>query len=152
MREIPPTAGLPLRLRDLLAREPQPLEEGLKHFLGVPRLRVECSGTAALVVSLTALKRRSARRRVIVPAYTCPLVAFAVLHCGLVPVPCDVRAGDFQFDLGQLSGLCDRNTLALIPTHLGGRVAEVAPVQDTARRHGAAVIEDAPGARRISPR
>ena len=143
MREVPPTAGLPLRWRDLLAPEPQALEEGLKHFLGTPRLRVECSGTAALVVALTALKRRSARRRVIVPAYTCPLVAMAVLHCDLVPVPCDVRPSDFQFDLGQLAALCDGNTLALIPTHLGGRVAEIAPVHDAAVRHGAAVIEDA---------
>ena len=143
MREVPPTAGLPLRWRDFLARGPQALEEGLKLFLGAPRLRIECSGTAALVVALTALKRRSARRRVIVPAYTCPLVAMAVLHCGLLPVPCDLRPGDFQFDLGQLERLCDAGTLAVIPTHLGGRIAEIAPVHDIARRHGAAVIEDA---------
>jgi dTDP-4-amino-4,6-dideoxygalactose transaminase len=127
----------------LLAAGPQSLEEGLADFLGGPRLRVECSGTAALVVALTALKRRSARRRVIVPAYTCPLVAMAILHCGLIPVPCDVRSGDFQFDPGPLAGLCDEETLAVIPTHLGGRVADLEPVREAARRRGVAVIEDA---------
>jgi dTDP-4-amino-4,6-dideoxygalactose transaminase len=143
MREVPPTAGLPLRWRDLLAREPKSLEESLARFLGVQHLRVECSGTAALVIALTALKRNSARRRVILPAYTCPLVAMAVLRCGLVPVLCDIRADDFQIDSGKLARLCGSDTLALIPTHLGGRIAEIAPVRDIARRHGAAVIEDA---------
>ena len=143
MREVPPTAGLPLCWRDLLAKDPRSLDGRLADFLGTPRLRVECSGTAALVVALTALKRRSARHRVIVPAYTCPLVAMAVLHCGLTPVPCDVRSGDFQFDPGTLARLCDEKALAVIPTHLGGRIADLGPVRETARRAGAAVIEDA---------
>src|SRR5258706_2103301 len=143
MPEVPPTAGLPLRWRDLLAAEPRSFEEGLADFLGGPPLRVECSGSAALVVALTVLKRRSARRRVIVPAYTCPLVAMAVLHCGLIPVPCDLRSDDFQFDPALLARVCDRSALAVIPTHLGGRVAGLEPVRDAARRNGIAVIEDA---------
>lgn len=143
MREVPPTAGLPLRWRDLLATAPRSLDERLADFLGAPRLRVECSGTAALVVALTALKRRSARRRVILPAYTCPLVAMAILHCGLTPVPCDVSSGDFEFDPGLLARLCDAEVLAVIPTHLGGRIADLGPVWEAARPTGAAVIEDA---------
>lgn len=143
MREVPPTAGLPLAWRDLVAPRAQSLEQGLGAFLGVSWLRIECSGTAALVVALGALKHRSARRRVIVPAYTCPLVAFAVLHCELIPVPCDVLPGSFQFDPDRLAGLCNADTLAVVPTHLGGRVADLCPVQDAARSCGAAVIEDA---------
>ena len=143
MPEAPPTAGLPLSWRDLLAAGPRSLELGLAEFLGAPRLRVECSGTAALVVALTALKRRSARRRVVVPAYTCPLVAMAVLHCGLTPVPCDLRSGDFQLAPGQLAGLCDATVLAVVPTHLGGRVADLEPLREVARRKGVAIIEDA---------
>lgn len=143
MPEVPPTAGLPLAWRDLVAPLAQSLERGLGEFLGVSWLRIECSGTAALVVALSALKRRSARRRVIVPAYTCPLVAFAVLHCELIPVPCDLLPGSFQFDPDRLAALCKADTLAVIPTHLGGRVADLSPVQDAARSCGAAVIEDA---------
>lgn len=144
MREVPPTAGLPLSWHELLpiARGPS-FEEALADFLGTSQPLVCCSGTAALVIALTALKRRSARRRVIVPAYTCPLVAMAILHCGLVPVACDLRAGDFQPDVDRLDALCDAGTLAVIPTHLGGRVAEIEPVRRIARRNGAAVIEDA---------
>ena len=143
MREVPPSAGLPLACRDLAAPSLRSLEQGLADFLGVRRLRLECSGSAALVVALSTLRRQSARRRVVVPAYTCPLVAFAILHCGLVPVPCDLLPGSIQFDPARLAEQCDDDTLAIIPTHLGGRVAELSQADSAARGCGAALIEDA---------
>jgi len=142
VREIPPTAGLPLTFGDLLPTGAS-LEQGLADFLQVPAVQIECSGTAAQIVALTALKQQSPRRKVILPAYTCPLVALAVLHCGLEPVLCDLRPGHFDLDHDQLAALCDENTLAVIATHLGGRVADLAPVLAIAKNAGAYVIEDA---------
>ncbi|MEO7064995.1 MAG: DegT/DnrJ/EryC1/StrS family aminotransferase [Dokdonella sp.] len=150
--EVPPTAGLPPRWRDLL-----PLGAGgdlarcAANFLGAQSVQVECSGTASLVVALTTLHRRSGRRVVIVPAYTCPLVALAVAHCGLELRLCDLAPDSIDFDPVQLAALCDPDTLALVPTHLGGRVADIATAIAIARRSGAYVIEDAAqafGARR----
>lgn len=142
MREIPPTAGLPLKWEDLLPTGAS-LEQGLAEFLHVPAVQIECSGTAAQIVALTTLKQQSPRRKVILPAYTCPLVALAVLHCGLEPVLCDLRPNHFDLDHDQLAALCDENTLAVIATHLGGRVADLAPVLKIAEKAGAYVIEDA---------
>jgi dTDP-4-amino-4,6-dideoxygalactose transaminase len=119
------------------------LEQGLADFLHVPEVQIECSGTAAQIVTLTALKAQSPRRKVILPAYTCPLVALAVLHCGLEPVLCDLQPDHFDLDHDQLADLCDENTLAIVPTHLGGRVADLAPVLEIARNTGTYVIEDA---------
>ena len=81
--EVPPTAGLPPRFGDLLPSSTPSLADQAMRFLGVEDVQVECSGTAALVVALTALQRQSKRTSVIVPAYTCPLVAIAVAHCRL---------------------------------------------------------------------
>jgi dTDP-4-amino-4,6-dideoxygalactose transaminase len=142
LREVPPTAGLPLRWRDFLPADDS-LETQLAAFLDVPSVEIECSGTAALIVALTALSQSSRRRRVIIPAYTCPLVALAVAHCGLELVICDVRRGGFDFCARSLRELCDDDTLAVVPTHLGGRVADVAATIDVARAAGASVIEDA---------
>ena len=142
MREVPPTAGLPLTLSDLLPTGAS-LEQGLADFLHVPAVQIECSGTAAQIVALTTVMQSSPRRKVILPAYTCPLVALAVLHCGLEPVLCDLRPGHFNLDHDQLAALCDENTLAIIPTHLGGRVADLTPVLAIAKKAGAYVIEDA---------
>ncbi|WP_395683701.1 DegT/DnrJ/EryC1/StrS family aminotransferase [Dokdonella sp.] len=141
--EVPPTAGLPPRWRDLLPRAGTSLAQEAATFLGVESVQLECSGTAALIVALTTLNRTSGRRVVVVPAYTCPLVALAVAHCGLQLRLCDLAPGGIDFDAGSLARACDRDVLAVVPTHLAGRVADVATTLAIARACGAFVIEDA---------
>jgi dTDP-4-amino-4,6-dideoxygalactose transaminase len=92
---------------------------------------------------LTTLKNISPRRKVVIPAYTCPLVALAVLQAGLQPVACDTRAGHFDFCPDALRACCNRDTLAIIPTHLGGRLADMAAITAIAKDTGAYVVEDA---------
>jgi dTDP-4-amino-4,6-dideoxygalactose transaminase len=142
-REIPPTAGLPLTWHDFLPGEGVSFEAGLAGFLRLPEVQIECSGTACLVVALTALKRASSRRSVVIPAYTCPLVALAIAHCGLTPVLCDVLEDRFDLCPEALGKLRTDDILAVVPTHLGGRVADLASVTKLAREMGASVIEDA---------
>lgn len=141
--EIPPTAGLPPHWRDLLPCGDGDLARRLAAFLGVEQVQLECSGTASLVVALTAMQRLCGRRAVVVPAYTCPLVALAVAHCGLELRVCDLAPGAIDFDADALARLCDRDTLAIVPTHLGGRVADIATAKAIAAKVGAFVIEDA---------
>lgn len=149
--EFPPTAGLPLRPGDLRPGTPS-LAATVAAQLGTPPLQLECSGTACLLVTLLALRElQPQRRRVVVPAFTCPLVAIAVHQAGLELVLCDLRPGHFDMDSAALREACDERTLAIVPTHLGGRVADVADTLNVARDVGACVIEDAAqalGARR----
>lgn len=142
-QELPPTAGLPLRWRDLLPG-PATLAADLSALLGTPPLQLECSGTACLLVALTALRELKPRRRqVVLPAYTCPLVAIAVRQAGLEVRLCDLRTGHFDMDPEALRAACDERTLAVIPTHLAGRVADVRGAMEVAHSVGAYVIEDA---------
>ena len=142
MREIPPTAGLPLQWRDLLPVG-RVLEHDLADFLQVPAVQITCSGTGAQIITLRTIQQQSKRRKVILPAFTCPLVALAVLHCGLEPVLCDPAPGHFDYDPVQLSELCDDDTLAVVATHLGGRVANLDVILQLASDDGIWVIEDA---------
>lgn len=142
-RELPPTAGLPMRLGDLLPGGP-PLAQAMAQWLKVDQVQLECSGTAAMVVALHAMHRlRPERDEVIVPAWTCPLVVFAILRAGLKPRLCDVAPAHFDLDHAQLPTLCGPRTLAIVPTHLAGRVADVHGALRIARVHGAFVLEDA---------
>jgi dTDP-4-amino-4,6-dideoxygalactose transaminase len=142
-REVPPTAGLPLRLADLWPGHAG-LAECIATQLATPPLQLECSGTAALLVALYALRRREPRRRVVVaPAYTCPLVAIAVRSAGLQLRLCDLRHGHYDMDPQTLAAACREDTLAVLPTHLAGRVADLDATLAAARAAGAYVIEDA---------
>lgn len=141
--ELPPTAGLPFRWRDFLPGDAQ-LGDTLAQLLGTPPMQLECSGTSALRIALQTLQQLQPQRRVvIVPAYTCPLVAIAVHSLGLELRLCDLAPGGFDFDHHALTALCDTDTLAVVPTHLGGRVADVERACAIAGRHGIFVIEDA---------
>lgn len=151
-RVAPPTAGLPLRAADLLPGGDADLEGALARYLGLDAVQLECSGTAALVIALSVLRERAPQRdTVVVPAYTCPLVALAVARCGLRLALCDLLPDSLDLDPQALAALCDARTLAVLPTHLGGRLAAVAPARALARACGAWLIEDAAqalGARR----
>ena len=141
--ELPPTAGLPLQLADLRPGAAT-LAGELAAQLEVPALQLECSGTACLLISLLALRAlQPQRRRVVVPAYNCPLVAIAVHQAGLELALCDLRPGHYDMDPVALRAACDERTLAIVPTHLAGRVADVADAVAVARSVGAYVIEDA---------
>ncbi|MEO9078488.1 MAG: DegT/DnrJ/EryC1/StrS family aminotransferase [Rhodanobacter sp.] len=150
-QELPPTAGLPLQAHDLLPGPPS-LATDIAAWLGTPPLQLECSGTACLLIALITLHQlQPRRRRVVVPAYTCPLVAIAVQQAGLELQLCDLRAGHYDMDPQALRAACSEQTLAIIPTHLAGRIADVSDALDAARQVGAYVIEDAAqalGARR----
>lgn len=150
-RELPPTAGLPLQAADLRPGAAT-LAADLARQLGTPPLQLECSGTASLLIALTTLRELQPQRcRVVVPAFTCPLVAIAVQQAGLELQLCDLRAGHYDMDPAALRSACDERTLAIIPTHLAGRVADVEDALAVARSVGAYVIEDAAqalGARR----
>ena len=143
---------MPLHMGDLCPGPASALTDIVAAQLGSPPLQLECSGTASLLVALNALRElQPQRQRVVVPGFTCPLVAIAVHQAGLGLQLCDLRPGHYDMDPLELRRVCDENTLAIIPTHLAGRVADVDDALSVARSVGAYVIEDAAqalGARR----
>jgi dTDP-4-amino-4,6-dideoxygalactose transaminase len=141
-RELPPTAGLPLQAGDLLGAAAA--ADGLGRTLQLAEPLFASSGAAALWLLLETLKaRRPDRSTVVVPAFTCPLVALAVHQAGLELRICDARPRHFDLDLPQLRTLCGGDTLAVITTHLAGRLADAAGAATIAHGADAFLIEDA---------
>ena len=143
-REAPPTAGLPLGLSDLTGGVPAPLTALAATWLGVEQVQLECSGTSALTIALATLHEHArSRNEVAIPAFTCPLVPLAIRRAGLVPRVVDVKPGHFDMDPQRLAEACNERTLAVVPTHLGGRTADVAVANVIAHAVGASTVEDA---------
>lgn len=102
------------------------------------------SGRAALWLILRGLQSmHPTRKKVILPAYTCPAVVSAVLKSGLQPVLCDINLDDFGYSQNDLEDLIDENVLAVIVVHLFGIQANINPVAELCKKHGILVIEDA---------
>jgi perosamine synthetase len=112
------------------------------HF-GVSDVFLVSSGTAALALTLAALRSRSTRTEVVLPAYTCPSVPAAVLHAGLRPRLCDVDPDTFDFDGGQLERALNANTLCVIAHHLFGIGSDIARTRAMCEPRGIVVVEDA---------
>jgi dTDP-4-amino-4,6-dideoxygalactose transaminase len=100
------------------------------------------SGTSALHVALTAAGIEP-RDEVIMPAHTFVATAEAVCHCGATPVFADVDPETLCLDPEQIEAAITPQTRAIIPVHIYGQCADMAPILATARRHDLTVVEDA---------
>lgn len=108
---------------------------GTKHAVGV------ASGTDALVLALRALEIEPGDE-VIVPAYTFFATAGAVMLVGATPVFVDIKLDTYCLDIQQVAERITERTKAIIPVHLYGHPADMAPLMELAQSYGLKVIED----------
>ena len=118
---------------------------GAAHAVGV------ASGTAALTLALRAAGIHPvdiSRAPVLIPAFTCPATAAAVLAAGALPVLVDVDPETGLLDpahaedvIYAMRDIGDSDAQAIVPVHLFGRLAP--SVYDLAHRFGLTVVEDA---------
>ena len=80
---------------------------------------------------------------VIVPTNSFIATAEAVIMAGARPVFCDVDSVTHHLSLTHAESLCTKNTKAIIPVHLYGRMVEMEPLQEFAARKSLRVVEDA---------
>jgi dTDP-4-amino-4,6-dideoxygalactose transaminase len=121
-----PTAGLPLHWQDFFEKTDKTFASLLAVFIGAKEVQIEGSGAACLLIALETLKKRSRRRTVIIPAYTCPLVVLAAAQAGLKVIACDLAANSFELDHAHLAKLLGPDTLCVIATHYGGALTDAA--------------------------
>jgi perosamine synthetase len=111
-------------------------EVGVAHCVGVS------NGTTALSLSLAALGIGPGDE-VIVPALSFIASGLAPVHQMAVPVFADIDPVTFTVDPGEVAARITPRTAAIMPVHLHGLPAEMDAINDIARQHGLAVIEDA---------
>ncbi len=120
------------------------LESEFRRYFGVKHVFFVSSGKAALTLILQALSRQApAKRKVIVPAYTCFSVPSAIMKAGLEVAPCDIAENTFDFDFMQLSAEIDHDTLCVVPTHLFGLPADMDRIKALCSGKNVFIVEDA---------
>ena len=99
------------------------------------------NGTAALHVALLA-HDVGPGDEVITTPYTFQATANMILAVGGRPVFVDIGE-DANIDVSLIEAAISPRTKAIMPVYLYGRIADAAAIEDIAKRHGLAVIEDA---------
>lgn len=109
---------------------------GTEHCVGV------ANGLEALQLILRSYGI-GAGDEVIVPANTYIATWLAVSNAGATVVPVEPDPRTFNLDPRCIEAAITPKTRAILPVHLYGQPADMDPINDTARRHGLKVIEDA---------
>lgn len=112
---------------------------GTKYAIGV------ASGTDAILLSLMAAGV-SAGDKVVTSSFTFFATVGSIVRLGAVPVFADIDPRTFNIDPDNLENLIKSNSKgikAVMPIHLYGQCADMAPINELARKYGLAVIEDA---------
>ncbi|HEX6214360.1 MAG TPA: DegT/DnrJ/EryC1/StrS family aminotransferase [Vicinamibacterales bacterium] len=122
--------------------EVEGLERELCQSLGYPHAIGMSSGTDAVLAALMALDVGAADE-VITPTYSFFATAGCVVRVGAKPVLVDIDPDTFNIDVDAAIAAITPRTKAIIPVHLFGQCADMAPIVDAARARGITVIEDA---------
>ncbi len=125
-----------------LGPQQQAFEAAFAAYCGATACATVGNGTDALVLALRACGI-GAGAEVITVAHTFIATAEAIALVGARPVYVDVDPATYTMDPAQVEARITPRTRALIPVHLYGQIADMAPLQAIADRHGLRVIEDA---------
>lgn len=126
----------------ILGQEVEQFEADFAAFCGVKYCIGVASGLDALRLILHALDI-GAGDEVIVPANTYIATWLAVSQTGARPVPVEPVEATCNMDPQRIGAAITPRTRAILPVHLYGQPAEMAPILAIAAQHGLKVIEDA---------
>lgn len=117
-------------------------EQEYAQFMGAKHCLAAANGTSALVIALQTLGVQ-AGDEVIVPPYTFVATINAVLAMHALPVFVDSDPRTFQIDAGKIERAITDRTVAIVPVHLGGNVADLDTISAAAAKRNIPVVEDA---------
>lgn len=118
------------------------LKEKLRAYLGVDGIELFANGHLALEMCIQSFGFEKGSEVITTP-FSFASTAHAIVRQGLTPVFCDIRPEDCTMDPDKIEELITDKTVAVIPVHVYGNIADTEKIEEIAHRHGLKVIYDA---------
>jgi len=117
-------------------------EDEITNYIGGIPAFVTSSATTGLHLALDALKI-GAGDEVIIPDFSFPATANAVIKVGAIPVAVDILLSTYCIDPAKIEEAITSKTKAIMPVHAFGLCANMPEILEIAQKHDLFVIEDA---------
>ncbi|MCP4632290.1 MAG: aminotransferase class V-fold PLP-dependent enzyme [candidate division Zixibacteria bacterium] len=122
---------------------PESFENQLSELLS-GKIFLTNSGKTALYLILKAASEISPdKTEVIIPDYTCWSIPSAVVKAGLKVHPIDIEVENYGISPQSLKEAINKNTLAVVATHLFGIPGKINEIEKTCREKNVILIDDA---------
>lgn len=125
----------------ILGPEVVKLEKSMTTYLGCKHAVGVSSGTDALLIALMAIDIKPGDE-VILPTFSFFATAGAVARMNAKPVFAEIDPVTFNIDPNDIERKITGRTKAIIPVHLYGQSADMAPIMEIAGKHRLKVVED----------
>jgi dTDP-4-amino-4,6-dideoxygalactose transaminase len=99
-------------------------EKCIKETLGIKYTKTFDSGRSSIYVALKSLGIKKGDE-VLIPSFTCLVVANAVSWTGAIPIYLDISNDDFNIALDDIEEKITKNTKALLVQHTFGKIIDV---------------------------
>lgn len=118
----------------------QKLEKRLEEYLGVRNLILTSNGTQALQIAYLSLDLKN---EVITTPFSFVATTSSLVVSGLKPIYCDIKEEELTIDSLKIESLINKNTSAIVATHVFGNACEIDEIEKIANKNGLKVIYDA---------
>jgi dTDP-4-amino-4,6-dideoxygalactose transaminase len=125
----------------ILGPEVKTFEEETAAFLGAKYAIGVASGTDALQLALLAGGIKPGDEVITTP-FTFIATAETITQCGATPVFADIDPKTYNLDPKKIEPKITKKTKAVIPVHLYGQPADMAPILELSKKYSLKVIED----------
>jgi dTDP-4-amino-4,6-dideoxygalactose transaminase len=129
------------RGRFVLGEEVERFEAAFARYCGTRHAVGVASGTDAITVALAAAGILPGDE-VVTAANTCVPTIVGIEQAGATPVLADVDPETLTLDPSDVERVLTARTRAIVPVHLYGQTADMAPLAHLATAHGLELIED----------
>lgn len=125
----------------VLGPEVEKFESNFANFCGYKYAIGVSTGLSAIEIILRAYGIKEGDEVITVPN-TAVATSLAISSVGAKPVFCDI-GDDFLINAKEIEKLITRNTKAILPVHLFGKVCDMKAINKIANDHNLVVVEDA---------